>query len=439
MKRKQMIKKIWQFLLVVMMMADAIIISPKVAKASSAAVNLSLSVEEVTVDQNFSVVLNVEASEEIGSFSCFLFYDDEMLEFVSGGKYITAGKGTVLVSDKNTSDGKSNRIYSMKFKPIKSGETTICLEDEIKVKCAQDDTLMSVSTNELLFYVEEPVRLSKDASLKSLTVSTAELTPAFSKKVKRYTMTIPSLIDRIMVNAEPNDPDAVVKITGNTGLKEGKNVVKVSVTAPSGKKSVTKIIVYRGNAPVDETSEVNGEEESSPDETITDPSLKLQENKIGPVGVVVSEDELGNRFLTEQLRVQVLNLEDEALIPEGYMKTSIVLNGLPIMVLTPKDNLEEDEVLVYGMNQEGETGLYIYSRANNSLQEYKGTIVQTNSGDAVLTVEEESAKNSPMVSMLIIILILAAALIVVSVAFILNLTRKDGKSRKSDREDDFFI
>lgn len=430
MKRNKKVFEIFNIFLMMILVSGSICWPATKAKAASAAINLSLSSESIEVDNTFSVVLSVEASEEIGTFSCFLSFDTDMLEFVSGGAYVTGGNGLVLISDENSESETASKKYSMKFKALKSGETTLWVDEDVQISCALDGAAMSVSNNQLLFEIVDPDQISGNTNLKSLTVSTSKLSPEFSKEVKKYTMKIPALIEQISVNPEPQDPEATVSVSGNQKLKTGKNTVKITVTAPNGDQSVTKIIVTReDNSNVNDTEKEKETEENETD-TLT--------NNIENTGVIASEDDAGNRFLTEELRIQILPLEDESILPENYIKTTIVLDGLPITVYTWKFDFNTDVLLIYGMNQDGETGLYEYSRSMNTLSPYDGVIGNDQDSQNTVTEAEETTHSSKVVSMLVIIVILGIALIIVSIALVLQLMKKDGKSKRYEKEDDFF-
>lgn len=392
------------------------------ALAASAAVNLSLSTEEVAVGDTFWVVLTVEASEEIGNVQCYLSFDSGALRFISGGSYATGGSGLVLISDKDGEESDSaSRKYSLKFKAIGAGETTVQIENDVKISCALDDAGMSISSNQLLFEITDPERISDNTALSKLLVSSGELSPKFSRKVKRYKMEVAHNINQIAVNAAPADENAMVSITGNTKLKDGKNTVTLTVTAPSGDQAVTKIVVTK-KSPL-----------SAGEETADNPQDTIA---IGPTGVTAHEDEAGNRFLSEQLRLQVLPLEDESLLPANYEKTTIVIDGLPITVYTFSYDLDSDKLLVYGMNQNGETGLYQYNRAAKTLTKYEAVSGDTD-GQQKTQSQADAKAPSAAASYLIAIAILAALCVILTILLVFQKI-KNAKIEEKENETDYF-
>ena len=392
------------------------------ALAASAAVNLSLSTENVEVDSTFSVVLTVQASEEIGNLQCYLSFDSDVLKFVSGGANVTGGNGVVMISDKDSTDESTTKKYSMKFKAIKAGESTLWIEENASITCLLDDTTMSVSCNQLLFQITDPESVSDDTTLAKLLVSSGKLSPDFSKDRKKYKMEVEPTINQISVNAVPTDGNATVSISGNTKLQTGNNTVKITVTAPSGDKAVTKIVVTKKESKVTQ------------EETLSEKTSDTIQN----AGVTASEDEAGNRFLSEELRLQIIPLEDESLLPENYEKTTIVLDGLPITVYNWKYDLNSDNLLLYGMNQDGDTGLYQYNRANNTLTKYSQVKDAAETKESTTSAELENTV-SPETSYMIIICLLAGACIVLTILLVLHKMKVSNiHSNSNEKEDDFF-
>ncbi len=407
----------------IVLILGSICVPQTTALAASAAVNLSLSTENVEVDSTFSVVLTVQASEEIGNLQCYLSFDSKVLKFVSGGANVTGGNGVVMISDKDSADESTSKKYSMKFKAIKSGESTLWIEENASITCLLDDTTMSVSCNQLLFQITDPESVSDDTTLAKLLVSSGKLSPEFSSDVKKYKMEVDQMINQISVNAVPSDEKSTVSITGNTKLQTGDNTVKITVTAPSGNKAVTKIIITKkGSKVIDD------------EKTGDDPKSDTIQN----AGVMATEDEAGNRFLSEELRLQIISLEDESLLPENYEKTTIVLNGLPITVYNWKYDLNSDNLLVYGMNQDGETGLYQYNRANNTLTKYTKVSEPIDTKVSTTSAELENTV-SPATSYMIVICILAGACIVLTILLVLQKMKASNvHSNPNEKEDDFF-
>ena len=89
-------------------------------------------------------------------------------------------------------------------------------------------------------------KLSDDATLKSLSLSTGTLTPAFTGNRTAYTAAVSNSVNKITVSAVTNHPDASVTGNGDRNLNVGDNLITVIVTAADGvTKSNYNITVNR--------------------------------------------------------------------------------------------------------------------------------------------------------------------------------------------------
>lgn len=86
---------------------------------------------------------------------------------------------------------------------------------------------------------------SNNANLKSLEVDNQELVPSFSTNTVAYTMQVTNTITELNIKAEPEDEKATVSIQGNKNLKEGENLVTISVSAEDGTVKIYEIQVTR--------------------------------------------------------------------------------------------------------------------------------------------------------------------------------------------------
>lgn len=83
---------------------------------------------------------------------------------------------------------------------------------------------------------------SKNANLKELHLDVEGLSPRFNKNTTNYSIVVGDNVDSITVNAIPEDSNASVNVTGNTGLAVGVNKINIKVTAPDKKTTKTYTI-----------------------------------------------------------------------------------------------------------------------------------------------------------------------------------------------------
>ena len=110
---------------------------------------------------------------------------------------------------------------------------------------AEDKTYTVIVTRE----GEGGSTVSNDATLKSLTVSSGSLSPAFAASVTDYTVNVPNSATTITITAVANHANATVagNVT-NKALNVGNNPVSITVTAEYGSKKTYKVTVIRGNS-----------------------------------------------------------------------------------------------------------------------------------------------------------------------------------------------
>ena len=76
---------------------------------------------------------------------------------------------------------------------------------------------------------------SSNNLLDSLTINNAKMSPAFSKDVTSYSITVPKDVNKLDLDYKLSDSKASVKVIGNDNLKSNKNnVVEIIVTAEDG-------------------------------------------------------------------------------------------------------------------------------------------------------------------------------------------------------------
>lgn len=91
--------------------------------------------------------------------------------------------------------------------------------------------------------------MSSDNSLKSLTVSNATISPAFSSGTTGYTAEVPFEVSKLDVSATANDSKAKVSINSPNLTPGGTTNVTVTVTAENGSTKTYTIVVKREQDP----------------------------------------------------------------------------------------------------------------------------------------------------------------------------------------------
>ncbi len=168
--------------------------------------------------------------------------------------------------------------------------------------------------------------VSSDASLASLTVEGATLSPVFSPGIFKYSASVPRSVTDLVVNYVPGSLSSQVFVTGQTGLTVGDNILRVSVLAQDMKTTLEYTVVV------------------------------TRENSFVPPGATVT-DSFGVTYTFE-------DFSETLSIPADFYQSEILLEDR-IVPAFRMDGMKD--VLLYLSAPSGEPGLYVYSPASNTI------------------------------------------------------------------------
>jgi len=174
----------------------------------------------------------------------------------SGWKVETGDKTFIAYDDSTAMNkhitGSNVRIFTVQFKVNSNAATGSNINISVRnitisYKDANNEH-QSMELGTVNYSVTVAPPKSGNNNLKSLTVSNANISPAFSKDVLNYQTTVPFSVSSLNITAVPEDAKASVSISGNN-LKVGNNTVIITVTAENGSKKEYKINVVREQDP----------------------------------------------------------------------------------------------------------------------------------------------------------------------------------------------
>ena len=393
----------------------------------------------VTVGQTFTV--NVRVTGAVAIATVKVNFDPTYLQFVSGDLGYGRCEGTTVIMDKENM-GSGNLSFSMTFKALKTGKTTINNYENFIVD--SNEELMNVTPGWSTVTINAPYTASGNNNLSSLSISPGTLSPGFSAGTTSYSASVSNSTTSVAVSATAADGKARVAVWGNTGLDVGNNTITVQVTAENGSKKTYTITVNRaagstggntgGNAPApDDTPSPSPTATPEPQVTVTLPddtqlpvSNQLPEGVTLPKGFETSQLEVdgqtlptavhqdgglvavylagdeghpaGFYFYNEKTRevqamtpvamstgkLTLVDLPQELVVPEGYTSTLMELGGQQHTLLVPDDTEEPNHYIVYAMDEEGKLGLYLYDVEQETFQRYQFTQL----GDAPLVLAQ---------------------------------------------------
>lgn len=91
--------------------------------------------------------------------------------------------------------------------------------------------------------VVKPREKSSNNYLKSLEVEGYEISPAFDKKTSEYSVSVPSTVSKITINASKEDSYASISGTGEKEVSEGLNTFDITVISETGVSNIYSLKV----------------------------------------------------------------------------------------------------------------------------------------------------------------------------------------------------
>ena len=330
--------------------------------ASSADISISSDKDFYTKGDTVVVSVLIEAEVLPGDFEGYLLYSPDVLTYLSGPEIISGGEGILKINDQVDSQERNTRKYSIRFLATGIGNAEIALRENPELYEFEEGYLMSVSSNVLKFPVTASLKDSSDSSLAVLKVSPGTLAPVFSKDITEYSVKVPEGTGKLVVSAAASDLDAIVDVKGNDNLITGTNRIEVKVTAPDGSIR-TYVILCECGEKKDEPVK-NPELTDIPD---TPEPVSSVPARINGISAILKDNEI---HLFSDNEFVVTEPDDKIIIPEGYEKTYLKIDGVSIPVYASKDDGKNSFLLMVLKDSSGSPILYDYDRAEKTLQRH---------------------------------------------------------------------
>ena len=199
-----------------------------------------------TIKPGGEVTVYIKATDvgesHITNYSMNLGYDASKLDIKSadGNGYSTVGASNPVSITRSQAINSDTTIATIVFQAksnAKAGDANLSISD-VSCEIAGSDKCSPTAQSSMV----KVAALSSDATLSSLKIPNASISPKFDKNVLEYTSTITDITE-ITVNAIASDSNAKIMISDNyKNLQKGDNEIKISVTAEDGKTTKTYII-----------------------------------------------------------------------------------------------------------------------------------------------------------------------------------------------------
>jgi len=333
--------------------------------------------------------------------------DNVTLYFESSGMYgqiigYSNNTGILNGGDIRFIEKYSNATAAFNFTGINAGTTTLCVGPYAEDAWNNEDNeftdtqciLVNVYNRPTPQPIDINITYSDNNFLSSLKINDQTITPEFNKDTLEYNVELDYTIDKIHIEANPEDSKSRVVGAGDIEVNEGNNEIKITVIAENGNERT-----YTINAKVLELNPivvqidnkdyhiVKKESLIEDIEGFTKTTIKMNDEDIP---VLVNEKTnytlIGLRDEKGTVNMFVYDKKEESYTPYIEINT----NGLRINYLENNDvDYEKEELeindkkiiaykkeglsyyLIYGTNIEtGKTNWYTYDKEEKTLQKY---------------------------------------------------------------------
>lgn len=285
---------------------------------------------EVTVNMKITAA----GDETINSSNVMLSYDASALQFIEGTG-ATGDAGSIRVAGEATGGNYSELAFTLKFKAIKPGTTTIAVSTQEVYD--RDGQLVNISQQgSSSVTVTGEAAPAGGALLADLQISPGTLSPSFSPDTENYTAVVGGDVDTVTVSAPAADESSTVSISGNEGLQLGENEIVCTVTSGDGQTRSYRIRVTK----------VEGEAGDAV-----------------PVADQVA-------LKTFEREITVISAQEGMEIPEGFVQCPITIDGQAVNGWIWGNDENPEYCIFYAVNESGDSGFYRYDLTEKTLQRY---------------------------------------------------------------------
>lgn len=418
--QKKMNRQVRWLLAAWLLVAIGVFFRTSQARAYSATLTFSSDQAEYVVGDEIVVTVTVNSSAVLGHVRASIYYDGNAAEFVKGCQYIKEDGGILTLED-NKSKPKETKTYQMIFRAVSEGTTQVMLSSAATLLGA-DESEMSVSANRLSLIVNEaPESVEEELELESLDTEYGELTPAFDEDVTDYQLQVDADVETVNFNAVPKSEYAYVSITGNQELSKGSNTVKINVLGSNGAAKTYTVLVNRGEEKQKEEDpllETDAQKEEKQEKQQADELKKRSFQIIQKNGKTVM-------YPAGAYTIMKCPEED---IPDGYIQTELLLNGVTVPAYVREGHQEDEFLLVYASHKK-KTSFYRYDRMEKTLQRMENeqsakSVDKTTQGTTGDT-NSVIASNEEKIS--IVILVMSGGIFLLLIVIVMLIFRTKGE------------
>ena len=145
-------------------------------------------------------------------------------------------------------------------------------------------------------------------------------------------------------------------------------------------------------------------------------------------------EKAGKVYVKNQYQFEVVSVTDEDILPSGYVKTNIELDGRSVTAYTMENDLGNNYLLMYLKYEGGEPTLYQFDRQEKTLQRYTGTMTEkVNKG--IQEQQKTIFTNTTLYAIIVGLVILVLVLVITLINMIIK--KRVGKGKRELDDTDF--
>ena len=119
------------------------------AQAAVAQITIQKSQQDIVKGDVFYVIVTVTSDEEINGFEGYFSYNQNVMQFITGGSIASGNDDEIHIKDLDRDTGTQKIKYSLQFRARKAGTSSVALKRYRQIKKAEQDTRLSVGAASL--------------------------------------------------------------------------------------------------------------------------------------------------------------------------------------------------------------------------------------------------------------------------------------------------
>ena len=259
------IKKITIILIIIcIFLIDCIFEISKDFAKNTSQISINSSNNHVDVNEKFTIEINAD-NTNIAAYTLWIYYESEKVECISQIDNINIQENTIIYTwySGNGKNKSLDNMLKIEFTPKQEGNVTFSVVgkfynengEEIAIQgntldiLVGDKNLIVESQNDdeasLLYEVQND---DNSVNLGIMRTNNEGINPDFDENILEYYLIVDETINDLEITAIPVSKKAEVIISGNKNLKNGLNLVRVTVSLNGNSKTYTIHVTKTNNA-----------------------------------------------------------------------------------------------------------------------------------------------------------------------------------------------